>query len=132
MNKIIIGKISFILLIFLISVSCVYSMDDYNGQETIELDNKSSDNDSLNNYADLNNSSIPIFILPPDLLIDEVNSFNESSNVILEFTIKKFTQQFLLFVVVVVLIYHLMFFFHLRKPMHHFLIKLLILLLVMR
>ena len=93
MNKIIIGKISFILLIFLISVSCVYSMDDYNGQETIELDNKSSDNDSLNIITDLNNSSVPIFIFPPDLLIDEVNSINESNNVILEFTIKKFTQQ---------------------------------------
>lgn len=94
MNNIIIGKISFILLIFLISISCVYSMDDYNGQETIELDNKSSDNDSLNIITDLNNSSVPIFIFPPDLLIDEVNSINESNNVILKFTIKKFTQQF--------------------------------------
>ena len=65
MNKIIIGKISFILLIFFISISCMYSTDDYNGQETIEFDNKSSDNDSLNNYTDLNNSRVPIFIFSP-------------------------------------------------------------------
>nr|WP_302578040.1 hypothetical protein [Methanobrevibacter arboriphilus] len=93
MNKIIIGKISFILLIFFISVSFVHSTDDYNGLETVELDDKSSDDDSLNNYTDLNNSSIPIFIFPPY----EVSSFNESSNVILEFTIKKSITQFLSF-----------------------------------
>lgn len=43
----------------------MYSTDDYNGQETIEFDNKSSDNDSLNNYTDLNNSRVPIFIFSP-------------------------------------------------------------------
>ena len=55
MNKIIIGKISFILLIFFISVSCVYSTDDYNGQETLDLDDNSSNKDI--SYPDLNYSN---------------------------------------------------------------------------
>ena len=55
MNKIIIGKISFILLIFFISVSFVYSTDDYNGQETLDLDDNSSNKDI--SYPDLNSSN---------------------------------------------------------------------------
>ncbi len=93
MNKVTIGKIIFILLIFLISVSCVYSNDNYNEQRIIELDNKSNYNDSLIIITDLNNSIVPKHLFHPDLLIDEVNSINESSNVMLEFTIKKFTKQ---------------------------------------
>jgi hypothetical protein len=55
MNKFTIGKISFILLIFLINISCVYPMDDYNGQETLELGDNSSNKDIP--YFDLNSSN---------------------------------------------------------------------------